>query len=278
MKFSLKKLHNTLKYKISDKYLVLLWCNNKACLNNWGDALNEFLVHQISKKELIHSRDIFKLKNVAVYTAIGSVLDNHSTPNTHVWGSGFLNSKSKINVPPQVIHAVRGPLTRKKFLDSGLACPEIYGDPALLYPSFYNPSILPDWELGLICHYSEKNLPIVEELQKLKGVKTIDIELGLEDFVKELKSCRTIASSSLHGLIAADAYKRPSAWLKLSDAIHGDEMKYYDYFLSQGCKEPSRLIASGSTTVTKIQQHLHDPFDKVDLDLLLESCPFKYEK
>jgi hypothetical protein len=70
-------------------------------------------------------------------------------------------------------------------------------------------------------------------------------------YLRQLVSCRSIASSSLHGMIFADAYGIPNVWfhlrsnllktycLRATTFIH-DHFKYFDYFESVGrhCAEP----------------------------------------
>ena len=57
------------------------------------------------------------------------------------------------------------------------------------------------------------------------GIYLVDIQLPVETFVDELCKCETIISSSMHGLIAADAYGIPNRWLMLSDKLVGGEFK-----------------------------------------------------
>lgn len=46
----------------------------------------------------------------------------------------------------------------------------------------------------------------------------------------EIARCAVVLSSSLHGLIAADAFGHRTAWLELSDAVIGAGYKFRDYY------------------------------------------------
>ena len=105
-------------------------------------------------------------------------------PNDIVWGSGIIDGRS-IGENPKKIYAVRGPLTRNKLISKGIKVPEVYGDPALLFPKIYNPInvIEKSHEFGIIPHYADFNDPeILKLLQKLEsaGVKIINTFLFLQ--------------------------------------------------------------------------------------------------
>src|SRR5690606_13222558 len=51
-----------------------------------------------------------------------------------------------------------------------------------------------------------------------------------KEVISEISSCTCIVSSSLHGLIVADSYRIPTAWMILSDKINGGPFKYNDYY------------------------------------------------
>ena len=54
-----------------------------------------------------------------------------------------------------------------------------------------------------------------------------------EDFLElmsQISSCRKIASTSLHGLIAADSYRIPNVWLWDKNLHKGGQWKFFDYF------------------------------------------------
>jgi hypothetical protein len=55
--------------------------------------------------------------------------------------------------------------------------------------------------------------------------------------VRTIASCDFVVSSSLHGLIAADAFGIPNVWVRWSDRVAGGSWKFLDYFRSVGRPE-----------------------------------------
>jgi pyruvyltransferase len=110
--------------------------------------------------------------------------------------------------------------------------PEVYGDPALLLPLICSES-KKKYDIGIIPHYKEY------ALIKNKYPDHFVINLNNKnpkEVIKQITHCRSIISSSLHGIICAHAYGIPAAWVKFSDIIIGDDTKYKDYFLSLGLR------------------------------------------
>lgn len=83
-----------------------------------------------------------------------------------------------------------------------------------------------------------------------------------------------VVSSSLHGLIVADAYGIPSKWIKVSDKIYGDDFKYGDYYQSIGVKEEKPLIVNEQISTVDLMNTCWKKEMNIDLEGLLESCPF----
>lgn len=266
-------LHNTLKYMLSkEKPIIAFWW--AGVISNWGDALNPVLIKKISGKEVMLSSEIITFRNVEVYCVIGSILDLASQKNLVVWGSGFLSSSSKIRKKPRKVLAVRGPLTRDVMLKQGVNCPEIYGDPALLYPLFYRPNVKKRYKLGVIPHYIDQNNNLIDIFKGKKDVLVINILDEFNKFIDDICKCELIVSSSLHGIIAADAYRVPSIWIEFSSNVKGNGFKFYDYFASVGRENESPLKITEKTTFQEIYSQYKHYDINIRLDKLLEVCPF----
>lgn len=250
-----------------------IW-RNRVPLNwhierNWGDAINPILAEMISGRKVYLADDpgLFR------FLAIGSVL-HLADSNTEVWGSGFIRPDSCVLEPPRVIHAVRGPLTRDLLLRAGVPCPEVFGDPALLLPRYWNPSPNSRIRIGLIPHMVDARLPVVRHLASQDGVKLIDIQGDLLEFVREVKSCDVVLSSSLHGLICADAYGIPNRWIMLSDGLVGGAFKFNDYYSGIGQSPRPPLVPDLGSDVTHLAAEATRNEIRVDLDALQDACPF----
>lgn len=236
---------------------------------NWGDALNPILIELLSGKKARHTPYSFCNR----FLAIGSVLED-ANDRTEVWGSGFIKKGSNVKALPKKIHAVRGPLTRGALLENGIDCPEIYGDPALLLSLFYNPDITKKYDVGIIPHYVDKNHPWIEKQRSESGVLVIDVRSDTWEFVRSVKSCKVILSSSLHGLICSDSYGVPNVWIQFSNEVIGGDFKFRDYRLSIGAEEPKPFIVSKDTILEEIVSNAKTYNPKTNLKKLLISCPF----
>lgn len=265
----IKRLYS--KYSYRGK-IPLHWFNFHL---NWGDAINPILVGFLSGKKV----KLQQSRGCDRYLAIGSVL-SMADNRTEVWGSGFRDHTERLELKPKKVHAVRGPLTRGILLESGIDCPEIFGDPALLLPFFYNPKIVKKYRIGIIPHYIDKDHPWIIEQMKSPDVLIIDVQGDIFEFVRMVNSCRVIVSSSLHGLICADSYNIPNVWIKLSnntDAIGGD-FKFHDYFLSVNNCIPQCIKVSNKTQIAEIISSTAVNLKDIDLKKLVLSCPFLDEK
>lgn len=265
-----RKVVNTARVALDPSVPILTFYDYNR---NWGDALNVVLVEHLSGKKAVGVQDVYNLCGRPVYSVIGSILGNTNLP-VEVWGSGFIASDRTFRTAPKRIYAVRGPLTRQRVLQQGLSCPAVYGDPALLYPRYYAPPTRKEYDLGVVAHYMDQDSPWLNRITHQDNVLIIDVLGGVREFVDQLCSCRHIASSSLHGLIAADAYGIPFTWISLSNRLIGKDFKFRDYFLSTGRSGVESVEIGRDTSLADVYDFAVDSRPEIDLDLLVRACPF----
>lgn len=280
-----------------DSIRLFFWSNIRLqgwSQENYGDLLSAYLVEKLSRKRIqwVHPRKIKWFRSQKHYLAIGSILAQ-ATKHSHVWGSGIITEDQQ--VAPATFYAVRGPQTRKRLLALGYDCPENYGDPALLLPHFYMSDVAKVSAYGWIPHYADYKIFEGKHLQKGQvciDLKTNDVEATTDAILK----CNYILSSSLHGLIVAHAYGIPAIWVRWSDKLYGDDIKFRDYFESVGIPpyqgiDPMEVINSKDLTTFE-NSHLKSLFESLSPDQLvpqketittlqkglLTSCPFRNDE
>lgn len=254
--------------------VVVEWPVQEDILRNWGDKLNAPLIQALSGRPVMNHKDPRRDKEAPVHLVIGSGLANTS-PTKLVWGSGFLNSQMRLKASPQQICAVRGPLSRRHVLETEGECPDVFGDPALLYPLVYMPQVEPRFDVGVIQHFREAGIAPLPLLPEGSSVRIIDINGGIEEVIDAIVSCRHIVSSSLHGIIAAHAYGVPATWVRFTDLPKGDGFKFQDYWASMG-RDDMEPIQYRPGEVLDVQAGISTPGEGILVDLyrLLRACPF----
>ena len=232
--------------------------------------MSRWLMEKLTARRVVRAAE-----GEACYVAIGSVI-NRVTNDAQVWGTGSFGPEPPRQVNPRAIyHAVRGPLTRARILDRGCECPRIYGDPALLAPLYFQDDIQKDTDIGIAIRWSDDAW---KGLNVGNGVKLIDFGTSdVEGTLQQLLSCKKIITSSLHGLIIADAYGIPSAWLS-STSPKGGEFKFYDYFLSVDKVRHTHEVRLQDIELTVEELESQFSFDARPINFdpreLLAACPF----
>ncbi len=242
--------------------------------NNLGDILSPIIANHFGSKKVIR---ISKRKSHKVehYFMIGSILQR-CTSKSIIWGSGLISENSICKEKPKNVLAVRGPLTRKKLIEQGIECPEIYGDPALLLPEVYPASnIKAKYKLGIIPHFLDKTDPWLKKFSEMSEVKIIDIQNKKPlNVIDDMLKCEKIISSSLHGLIISDAYKIPSVWIQFTNPIEDDNFKFQDYFASVKRSVNKPFIFNEFKNLDNILQVFEDYEIHINLEDLKNSFPF----
>lgn len=258
--------------QVPDDQRVRLWWWERPYPGNLGDMINPYVV-----EGLTGTPPKFAGRGSRVL-AIGSII-KFAKKGDRVWGAGCPAADQPIQ-PEAIFHAVRGPLTRNKVLEAGGACEPVYGDPAWLLPLIYpGRGLAKTHRLGLIRHFTHRQQPItlgddVREIEILRSGRD-----GIEAFLDEMLACEAIVSTSLHGVILANAYGIPARWATFSASdrqIHGDGMKFDDYFLSIGRKALVPLDLSGVERLSgRVARQCSDnPARGIDLEALIAAAPF----
>ncbi len=216
-------------------------------LPNFGDLIGPYLLSKIANKPVLNIRST---SLSGIYT-VGSIIQMLDRPNATIWGSGLIEEpndivkKRIIKNAPNIL-TVRGLKTAEKLEELGFFLPdkEAFGDPALLLPLFYKPEIDRKNNIGIIPHYSHKKL-FSRNIED--QINIIDVQQDVEKVVKDIVSSAVCISTSLHGLIIAQAYGVPWVWLEICDNnLVGDEFKFLDFFSTIEEKEVVHVKVSES--------------------------------
>jgi pyruvyltransferase len=270
-----QSLVDTARAATDPDVILLDWVDTGPVRENWGDAIAPMIVERLSGRPVVNRRGVVNLRHRPVHTGIGSMLGYVDVDHLVVWGSGIVESGATPPARRIDAHAVRGPATRDILVRAGHDCPELFGDPALLFPRLYQPRQSGDRSLlGIIPHFRDHDLPAVQTLAGQPGVRIIDIRSGIERVVDEMAACDHIASSSLHGLVAADGYGIPAIWITMSDRPFGGGFKFRDYLATTTGRPGAPVAVDASTTAADLIGEMPTSVGLPDVERFLEACPF----
>jgi len=245
---------------------------------NLGDDLNYYILKEITNFPFRFKKCTFLSKIIKDnYLCIGSII-NHGNKNSIVWGAGCISQNSHIPVLKKV-YVVRGPKTRELLMQSGISCPENYGDPALLLPLIYNPHTTSSNKIGIILNAADEQNEVLDIINDDKSYTLISMTRYSDwrEVVRNITQCRLVLSSSLHGLIISDAYDIPNIWVSLDNCknIIGGHFKYLDYFgsVKRHQKKPIELEEILRNSIEDYLNIIEKP--QIDLKPIIENCPFK---
>lgn len=284
----LRLLVNSIYYlRFKNPLVICAWVyvrRGKAIPRNWGDELNVYLLELMTGRPVVVANNsiwhiLFPYKK---FICIGSILGWYENRLSEIWGAGALSKDVTIKNHSTNIHLVRGKYTRQLLAEQGVACPEVYGDPALLLSRFYIPKHVKRYRMGIIPHYTEENQLFIQNfVDKNNDVCLISMSHYdvWTDVIDKIASCDFVISSSLHGLIVSDSYNVPNIWVAFSENLNVEEnFKYKDYFSSVKRSEPSGPIRVRSDYDLSMLYDVNyegvceKPI--IDFNAIIDSCPF----
>lgn len=208
---------------------------------NLGDELAPYILEKFCGQNL---EKVNPGRNEHALFSVGSILSDACFKTQTIWGSGLIAAQARPKVMPNIL-AVRGPLTARVLQIDGKVP---LGDPALLLPDIFQPqrSTEKKIKLGIIPHYiDQKDFVSRFVSQGEKSYIILNIASDkVEEFISRVVECDFIVSSSLHGVIIAQAYNIPAVWVEFSDKVIGSGFKFFDYFHSVGVApyKPKRFV------------------------------------
>lgn len=228
-----------------------------ARLQNMGDLLNPMIVERcfgckVERNSFLTSEMCAIGSCLGQYCYHGNILmrirqffNGYKVPHVYVWGTGFINyddCKSRFFKRNMEFLAVRGELTRKnleRMTGKPLNIPT--GDAGILAPILLDETPEKKYDIGVIPHICDLEEETVSNtIKAYDNVLFINVKDEPLEVIKQIAQCRTIISSSLHGLIVADAYNIPNMHVIFSDKPKGDGYKYDDYYSAYGVKHQCR--------------------------------------
>lgn len=193
-------------------------------LNNFGDLIGPILVDEIIKLHgLTQPREDKRL------VAVGSIM-KLTKPGDIVWGAGINGKSLNPGAAPHLdVRAVRGPLTRELLMTAGTQVPETYGDPGLLWSTF--------WPVKHYSSHHDRGRIPVSVIPNFHDVLDTGPHLRIDPLqdphrVAELISMSDfVCGSSLHGIVIAESFGIPA---RLVRSAAEPPFKYDDYYSGTG--------------------------------------------
>lgn len=188
-----------------------------ADIKNFGDIFTAWLFEQLTGQaaEFSDKKELF---------ISGSILQD-AVDNTIVMGAGYGAFWQHMEGSAELIY-VRGPLSANILTTQGYGWTDTH-EPALCLAEFYQPC-QKEYEIGYLPHYIDTQQPPFESWHY------IDICSGVDNVCRELLKCKAIVTSSLHGMVAADAFGIPYCFVRSDNRIDTDGFKYFDYWALTG--------------------------------------------
>ncbi len=134
---------------------------------------------------------------------------------------------NEISLPDTSVLALRGPLTASLI---GLNGDIPFGDPGLFVSDMI--AAPKGGGVGIVPHHFDRNFLFFEAVRGDERFNIIDVEDDWRTVAKQISESKVLISSSLHGLIAADAFRVPRQWIELSPLVAGNGFKFKDYAAS----------------------------------------------
>lgn len=210
--------------------LRLFWWNKTA---NFGDGISPVVVAYASGRQVE-----WAAPEEAEIFAVGSIMRvvarNFKTERGHrpvIWGSGCMKPVGRKFTSHVDFAALRGPRSAEALRVE----PQAFGDPGILIRDALGEHVEKSDEVAVVPHHAQRGQSVfVDLLAETPGVRLIDVTEDPLRVVRRIAECRHVISSSLHGLVIADAFGVANTWMD-PEGIHAEaRFKFHDYAAAIG--------------------------------------------
>ena len=306
--------HSVVTSCINNKINLYAWIGNQ----NFGDELSPYIVSRVSnvgvnlvgedvEHKLVGLGSIITINTLysgSLFWGSGVLTEERELnrpkfkifPITRIVRN-YRKYQTYVKSVPQFF-AIRGPLSAMRVEQAGLDLNAgrknkslATGDPGILMPYLYHPKKKAEhqrFKLGIVIHQDqgivEKSLQELVQERYRDQVTVINIlrqgDNELEQFVDELCACDKIASTSLHGLIVAQAYGIPVLFLQSEECPlqKHSTFKFDDYCQGVAEKnfEPYRFTLHEGLISQLLNADFRDPPNlRAACNNLLEAFPYQ---
>lgn len=193
---------------------------------NFGDALSALVVAQVSGRPVEHA-GAAGCDLLAIGSLVQVMRRKFQTPRPGdrpwIWGAGLLHSCPSDFLDHVQIALLRGPVSAALL---GLKMRQ-FGDPGLLADLLLKDLPPVGDHVVMVPHHTQMGSPVVQALvAKDPALRLVDPGLPPLEVARQIAGARHVVSGSLHGLVLADAFGRPSTWADPGTQSH---LKYHDY-------------------------------------------------
>lgn len=220
---------------------------------NFGDRLTPLLMAHFADLHVTHA-PIGRAELISV----GSLL--HLVPwgwEGIIAGTGKLFDREEPTTSRANIIGLRGPLTaRNRKGDYALGDPGLLANELVTVPGR-------EYDLGLVPHWSDKKLARDPRFTKYNPI-IINPDADPLQVILEIGMCRKIVSSSLHGIVLADAFGIPRR-IEMTDRFknEGGDFKFRDH--NAAVNVPHAIGLTQSAARYDVQTRQHELYDMLIL-------------
>lgn len=196
---------------------------------------------------------------------IGSILT--SVPPSYagfIWTTGCAFAEFSRAFPHATCVAVRG----KKTAAASHRPDQLAGDGGLLMPLLFPEPVAVQYQLGVIPHIVDY-ATMAPAFAAHRDVRLINLREDVASVCQAIKSCAYVISSSLHGLIVADAFGIPNVHVMVEPTrLIGGLHKFEDYYSVFDRPCPTHVTFAPDKTPQVYLDHIRATYSRPGLAAL----------